>query len=197
MSFLTRELIKGQRVILASQSPRRKELLSMITDDFDVIPSECEEVVPDGMAAEDIPLCLAEQKCRDVVNKCNGNALVIGSDTVVILDDIVLGKPKDKDDAFEMLRALSGRAHTVVSGLCTYYKGSYHISSGKAIVKFKPCTNEELWTYIATGEPFDKAGAYGIQGLGGLLVDSIQGDYYSIVGLPVKKLAEEIYDILR
>ena len=172
MSFLTRELIKGQRVILASQSPRRKELLSMITDDFDVIPSECEEIVPD-------------------------NALVIGSDTVVILDDIVLGKPKDKDDAFEMLRALSGRAHTVVSGLCIYYKGSYHISSGKAIVKFKPCTNEELWTYIATGEPFDKAGAYGIQGLGGLLVDSIQGDYYSIVGLPVKKLAEEIYDILR
>lgn len=198
MSFLVREYLADKRVVLASQSPRRRELMSMLTDSFEVIPSECDELVPEGMAAADIPESLAEQKCRDVVRICkpNDRTVVIGCDTVVISGGRALGKPANEADAFAMLTELSGKEHTVVSGLCVYYKGAFHTDTVAADVRFRSCTEAELKAYIATGEPMDKAGGYGIQGLGGLLVDHISGDYYTIVGMPVARLAEMLYDML-
>ena len=199
MSVLVKELLKGKRVVLASQSPRRRELLHILTDDFEVQPSKCEEIVPDGMPPEQVPVCLAEQKCRDVAEGCSADddTIVIGCDTVVILGDKILGKPADGEDAFRMLKALSGSTHLVVSGLCVWYRGEYHTSSDKAYVSFSNHTDEELRYYIATGEPMDKAGAYGIQELGGLLSEGIKGDYYSIVGLPVNALSKLLYKLLR
>lgn len=198
MSFLARDVLADKRVVLASQSPRRRELTKMLTDSFEVIPSDCDENVPDGMAAAKIPEYLAERKCRDVVRSCKADdrTIVIGCDTVVISGGKALGKPADEADALAMLTELSGREHSVVSGLCVYYRGAFRTASVAADVRFRRCTEAELRAYIATGEPMDKAGSYGIQGLGGLLVDHICGDYYTIVGLPVARLAEMLYDIL-
>lgn len=198
MSVLVRELLKGKRVVLGSQSPRRRELLHLLTDDFEVQPSQCEEIVPKGVPAVEVPICLAEQKCRDVVSRCqpDDNTIVIGCDTVVILRDEILGKPKDEEDAFRMLSSLCAETHQVVSGLCVWYKGRYHTSYDDAWVTFSAHTDEELRYYISTGEPMDKAGAYGIQELGGLLASNVDGDYNSIVGLPVNELSTVICSIL-
>ncbi len=199
MSILVRELLKNKRVVLGSQSPRRRELLHLLTDDFEVIPSRCEEIIPEGLKPEEVPVCLAEQKCRDVVGSCSPdeNTIVIGCDTVVILGDEILGKPADEADALRMLTELSGSNHRVVSGLCVWYRGSYHTSFDDAWVTFSGHTEEELRYYVSTGEPMDKAGAYGIQELGGLLAASIDGDFNSIVGLPVNELANVLYRLLR
>ena len=198
MSVLVKELLKGKRVVLGSNSPRRRELLHILTDDFEVQPSHCEEIVPEGIPAQEVPICLAEQKCRDVVSRCqpDDNTIVIGCDTVVILGSEILGKPKDQEDAFRMLSSLCAETHRVVSGLCVWYKGRYHTSYDDAWVTFSAHSEEELRYYVSTGEPMDKAGAYGIQELGGLLASNIEGDYYSIVGLPVNELAAVLTKML-
>lgn len=180
-----------RKIILASQSPRRQELLREIVADFDICPSDAEEVIPDGMKADKVPEHLALIKAADISQNHRG-AVVIGSDTVVIVDDRILGKPKDRDEAFSMLRSLSGRTHEVVTGCAIICDDKRINFSEKTQVEFFVLTDEDINEYIATGDCFDKAGAYGVQSQGKILVKSINGDYYAVVGLPVARLKREL-----
>lgn len=182
-----------QPIILASKSPRRQELIRNITDDFEVVVSPAEEILPDDIAPEDAPVYLSSLKAGAVAEERPG-WLVVGADTVVILDGEVLGKPRDAEDAFRMLRLLSGRVHTVITGCCLIKDGRKRAFSQSTRVEFYPLTDREIAEYIATGEPFDKAGSYGIQGKGMLLVKGIEGDYFNVMGLPVGLLKRELDD---
>lgn len=178
-------------VILASQSPRRQELIRNITDDYEVIVSPVEEILPDGITPEQAPVYLAALKARAVADE-HPDRLVIGADTVVILDGKVLGKPHDTADAARMLRLLSGRVHTVVTGCCLIRDKVERSFSQSTRVEFYPISDREIEEYIATGEPLDKAGAYGIQGKGMIYVKGIEGDYFNVMGLPVAMLKREL-----
>ena len=173
--------------ILASQSPRRRELLSVISDDFTVIPSNVEEIVPDEIDLLDSPEYLAKIKALDIA-KDYPNDIVIGADTSVFLGEVILGKPKDRGYAYQMLKMLSGNTHTVITG-CAIVKGDKCVSfSGKSEVEFYDLSDAEINAYLDTDEPYDKAGSYGIQAKGALLVKEIRGDYFNIVGLPIGEL---------
>ena len=173
--------------ILASASPRRRELFGMISKDFRIVPSTAEETAPDGIAAENLPERLARLKAGDIAAKYPFDT-VIGADTVVILDGKVFGKPENKEDAVKMLKALSGKKHKVVTGCAVCKNGACRSFSSVTEVEFYPLDDREISDYVATGEPLDKAGAYGIQGRGALFVKSINGDYFNVVGLPVAAL---------
>lgn len=179
------------RIILASQSPRRQELIRNITSDFSVVVSDAEEVLPEGLAPEEVPAYLAGIKAQAVAAEHKGD-VVIGADTVVILNNEVLGKPKDKDDAFHMLSSLSGKVHTVITGCAIIQNGEMTTFAEHTRVEFYPLSDREILDYIATGEPFDKAGAYGIQGKGSVLVKRIEGDFFNVMGLPVARLKREM-----
>ena len=193
--FKLREKLKSIDVVLASQSPRRKELLGVICEDFRIVPAKGEEIIPEGLEIEKIPQQLALNKCREIAEG-NVNSLVIGCDTVVVLGDRIMGKPENDEDAFEMLRALSGQTHRVISGTALYYKGEYHAFATVTEVTFKELSDADIYGYIATGETGDKAGAYGIQGQGCLLVKGFKGDYFNVVGLPVSELADKLAEII-
>lgn len=173
--------------ILASASPRRRELFGLISDDFRIVPSNAEETAPDGIAAENLPERLARLKAGDIAAKYPFDT-VIGADTVVILDGRVLGKPENPEDAVRMLTALSGKKHKVITGCAVCKNGACRSFSSVTEVEFYPLDDREISDYVATGEPLDKAGAYGIQGRGALFVKSINGDYFNVVGLPVAAL---------
>lgn len=170
--------------VLASGSPRRRELMNLITYDFICEVSGCDEFVPEGTPPEKIPALLAEQKAQAVA-KSHPDDIVIGSDTIVVLDGKVFGKPKTPEKAFEMLRALSGKTHTVYTGVAAVEHGEVRSFVQGADVEFYELSDELIRKYVATGEPLDKAGAYGIQGAGALLIKGIKGDYYTIMGFPV------------
>lgn len=181
-------------IVLASSSPRRKELLENLNVDFKVIPSSIEEVMIPNEKPEALAMRLAFTKAFDIANK-NENKVVIGADTIVVLDNDVLGKPKDEKDAFNMLKNLSNTYHQVITGISVI-----NLNENKKIVdyvvsdvKFKNLDDEKIKRYIDTKEPLDKAGAYGIQGYGSLLVEEIKGDYFNIVGLPLSKLDEILH----
>ncbi|MBQ2898476.1 MAG: septum formation inhibitor Maf [Oscillospiraceae bacterium] len=174
--------------ILASGSPRRKELLSLIIPEYEVLVSGCEEFVPKGTPAEKVPAILAEQKALAVA-KLRPDDTVIGSDTVVVLGGEIFGKPKDKAHAHAMLRALSGKKHFVYTGVAVAEKGEVRSFVQKTEVEFYELSDETIDRYIETGEPMDKAGAYGIQGKGSVLVKGISGDYFNVMGLPVAETA--------
>lgn len=178
-------------LILASASPRRKELLSLITEDFRVVTSSVDETLPDGIAPEAAVKLLAQRKARDVA-KLNPDDTVIGSDTVVALDGAILGKPADDEDAARMLRALSGKKHMVFTGVCVISPEKTSVFAGSAAVKFADMSEDEIKEYIKSGECRDKAGAYGIQGFGSRYIEYIEGDYYSVMGLPVRLLYKEL-----
>ena len=179
-------------IILASQSPRRQELLKLITNDFEIKVSNVDETLPSGISPKDAVLYLSKIKAEPFKNDSD---TIIGADTVVALDGKILGKPKNDENAREMLKFLSGKAHSVFTGV-TLIKGDITRSFAvETKVKFFDLTDEEIDEYIKTGEPADKAGAYGIQGYGSLLVEKIDGDYFNVVGLPVSKLARELLAI--
>ena len=169
----------------------RQELIGNILSEYDVIVSDVEETLPDGIAPEEVPAYLAGVKARAVAEE-HPDDVVIGADTVVILDGQVLGKPKDEDDAFQMLRAMSGKAHTVITGCAIIHNGRMTTFADHTRVEFYPLSDREILDYIATGEPFDKAGAYGIQGRGCVLVKRIEGDFFNVMGLPVARLKREM-----
>ena len=196
--FDLKQRLADKRVILASASPRRKELLTFITDKFEIEPAYGDEIIPEGFTAFFIPVELAEQKCREVVGRCqpDDDTVVIACDTAVVLDNKLYGKPKNTADAKRMLSELSGKTHFVSSGICIYYKGRYRKNLSSASVVFDRLSAEDIEAYVKTGEPMDKAGAYGIQGLGSLMVRKIVGDYYSIVGLPLDMLARMLDEVL-
>ena len=169
--------------IVASASPRRKEILSMGGFGFRIIPSDCDETIKEKLSPEETVKVLAERKALSVLEK-NTESVVLGCDTVVALGDEILGKPADREDAFKMIKALSGKTHRVCTGVCIADKDKTNTFVSVAEVEFYELSDKTAESYVATGECDDKAGAYGIQGLGGTLVKSIKGDYYAIVGLP-------------
>ncbi|HHW02029.1 MAG TPA: septum formation inhibitor Maf [Thermoanaerobacterales bacterium] len=178
-----------KKMILASASPRRKALLSQLGICFTVDPSDSEENADINMPPDAVAVALAEKKAMKVALRYN-EGIVIGADTIVVINDKILGKPQDAEQAMEMLSLLSGRWHFVYTGIALVDAETrrrikdYEVSK----VKFKNLSEREIKNYIRTGEPFDKAGAYGIQGRGSLFVEKIEGCYYNIVGLPLFKL---------
>ncbi len=176
-------------MILASKSPRRRELLSVISKDFKIVPAVGEESIPNGTEPKDVVVMLARQKAEEIAAVHKGE-IIVGADTIVVIDNKILGKPRDKVHAAEMLRTLSGRMHTVYTGVCVIFEdGSTESFAECTDVEFYPLSESEISDYIATGEPMDKAGAYGIQEKGALLVKRIVGDFYNVMGLPIARLS--------
>lgn len=179
------------KLILASASERRHELLKRLTSDFEIMISgyDEEKVIFEGDCSEYVKK-ISTGKAEDIAAKLKGDFLVLGCDTIVAFDGKVLGKPKDKEDAKRMLMMLSGGVHQVYSGITLYHTASGKIVSDyvKTDVKFSHISEKEVDKYIETGEPMDKAGAYGIQGYGGVFVEEIHGCYYNVVGLPLNRL---------
>ncbi len=184
------------KLVLASASPRRQELLKRITEDFTVHPVDADETLPEGMPVEIAASYLADVKAQAAA-KLFPEDLVIGCDTIVTMDDEIMGKPKDREDAFRMLRQLSGETHTVMTGVSLHCQGKSTVFTSETRVTFYPLSDEEIERYLDTGEPFDKAGAYGIQGQGSLLVRGIEGDYFNVVGLPVAALSRALEQFRR
>ncbi|MBR2133351.1 MAG: septum formation protein Maf [Eubacterium sp.] len=172
-------------LILASKSPRRKELLSIITKDFTILSSNEDETLPDGLTPKEAVEYLSKIKALPFAK--DGDT-VVGADTVVAINGNILGKPENEEDARRMLRLLSGKTHSVFTGVTVIKNGSITTFSCETRVKFFELTDREIADYVKTGEPMDKAGAYGIQGKGALLVEKIDGDYFNVVGLPVSLL---------
>lgn len=186
-------------MILASQSPRRKELLGYITKDFKVIPAVGEEKVPEGTSPKDTVLMLSRQKAEEILAQHKGET-IIAADTIVAVDGEILGKPRGEAHAAEMLGKLSGRVHSVFTGVCVIFAdGTRENFAEETKVEFYPLSEREIADYIATGDPMDKAGAYGIQEKGAANVKGIVGDFYNVMGLPVGRLArvlrEHTHDI--
>lgn len=175
------------RLILASQSPRRRALLGQMGfEHFEVIPAQEEEKRDPTLSPQALVEQLARQKAEEVARRVNDpQAVVIGADTIVVLHGKVLGKPENQAQAFQMLSQLSGCRHTVYTGVAVIQGERQMVDHEATEVRFCALTEQEILDYIATGEPMDKAGAYGIQGRGALLVDSIAGDFYNVVGLPI------------
>ncbi len=180
-------------VVLASQSPRRKELLHFLFPDFLVRPADIDETVPSGVD----PFLAAELIASKKADAILSSGLVIACDTVVIINGEILGKPGDESDARRMLEKLSGATHDVVSGVALRYKGKKRSFSQRTSVTFCRMTDSDISAYLATGEPFDKAGAYGIQGYGSLFVEKIDGDFFNVVGLPIARLRREILSLIK
>ena len=187
------------KFILASASERRKDLLSRIVSNFEVkISNFDEEKVEVSTNIENYVKTLAEGKAKDVALNCDNDSIIIGADTIVVIGNNILGKPKDKNDAFRMLKSLSNSVHRVYSGVTVINNTTKAIKSECLYteVYFSELSNEEIWKYIDTGECLDKAGAYGIQGFGGVFVKSINGCYYNVVGLPLNLLNKMIKNVL-
>lgn len=184
------------KVVLASASPRRKELLSLIFNEYDIRPADCDEALPEGIKAQEAVEYLSLIKNKATVEICDENSLVISADTVVAVEGEILGKPQDKEDARRMISLLSGREHQVFTGVTLSLNGNFKTFSEKTDVIFYKLTDKEIEDYISTDEPYDKAGAYGIQGKAGLLVKAVNGDYYNVVGLPVARLKREITEFI-
>lgn len=184
-------------LVLASASPRRRELLGHIGVPFEVSVSAADENIAPGLPPEEAVKTLAVRKAEAVFND-RPDAVVLGADTIVVSDGRILGKPADEEGAREMLRSLSGRKHMVYTGVAILSKERRESFVSATEVEFYPLEDEEINTYVSTGEPMDKAGAYGIQGFGAVFIKGIAGDYYTVVGLPVAEVARRLrnYGIL-
>jgi septum formation protein len=178
-------------IILASGSPRRKELLEQVKLTFEIIVSDIDEVMNEKDKPSDIVQSLAQQKARDIFAK-HKDSVVIGADTIVAIGDKRLGKPESKEEAVEMLQMLSGKTHSVFTGVAIETLEHSKTFYEETKVTFWNLTKEDIDTYIESGEPFDKAGAYGIQGFGATLVKKIDGDYFNVVGLPISRTIREL-----
>lgn len=179
------------KIVLASASPRRRELLSQIVKEFEIIPAKGAEKIDLSLSAENTAIRLAENKCREVFSK-NRDKLVIGCDTIVVFDGEILGKPKDRDDAINTLSRLSGNTHKVITGVCMRFNQRILWASDTTEVEFNELSEKFIKEYVDGGSPMDKAGSYGIQDKG--VVKSFKGSYTNVVGLPVelvKKMLSE------
>lgn len=178
-----------QKIILASQSPRRKILLEQLGLQFTCIPAHIDENTPPGHSPIEAVRAIAQKKAAWVAGQCK-TGLIIAADTVVVCADRVLGKPVDSEDAFATLALLSGQSHQVVTALCLLdaASGNYFLEHEVTRVFFRIIEEEEIWAYIRSGEPMDKAGGYGIQGRGAIFVTRIEGCYFNVVGLPLYRL---------
>ena len=179
------------KIILASNSPRRKELLTAHNISFEVIPSDISEVLNPNLSPVENVMSLAKQKAVDVYEKCKKQP-ILAADTVVVYNDEILGKPIDEHDAFRMLKLLSGKTHEVITGVAYISGNGIEASHEISKVTFREVTDEEIVEYINTKEPMDKAGSYAIQGIGAKLVKSYEGEFDNIVGLPMKLVLKMI-----
>lgn len=180
-----------KEIILASSSPRRKELLEQLQIPFSILPSTIEEKIEGIATPADIVMLLALQKANDIAQK-HKEAVVIGADTIVTYDEKILGKPTTEQEAYSMLHLLSGKTHEVFTGVAILYNEEQVTFYERTEVTFYDLTDEEIYSYIESGEPMDKAGSYGIQGLGAEFVKKINGDYFSVVGLPVARVKRQL-----
>ena len=192
------ESLERVDIVLASGSPRRYELLKGLGLNFKVVPSDA----PEDHSLESDFQAIVKKNARNkgmAVAQKHPESLIISADTIVVLGRQIMGKPKTEQEAFRMLQALSGQTHEVYTGLSLIFK-KYERTALDAVctkVRFRPLSEEEIWAYINTGEPFDKAGGYGIQGQGALLVDGINGCYYNVVGLPLARLFTMLTDFMK
>ena len=178
-------------VILASGSPRRKELLEMLgVKDLKIIPAKGEEKAPEGLQPGELVMALAAQKGREVKDLCPGDDVIIAADTIVWHENRVYGKPHSREEAIAMLRSLSGRAHQVYTGVCVIRGETELLRYNMSSVRFRDMSDDEIEAYVDTGEPMDKAGAYGAQGKGALFVEGIDGDFFNVMGLPLCTLGQ-------
>ena len=200
------------RFILASQSPRRQDLLKTVGLDFEVVISSSDESYPESMLIQEVPAFIAKNKAIAVANILANKSLsentstshsinnasvqdacIIAADTIVVLDNRVMGKPVDRDDAILSLTKLSGNTHEVITGVCIFYQNDFIVFSETTKVKFHPLTEQQIIYYVDEYKPYDKAGGYAIQEWIGLVgIDSIQGDFYNVMGLPVSRLLQKI-----
>lgn len=179
-----------QTLILASSSPRRKELLEELQIPIVISSSNVDESFDSSLSPEEIVMYLARRKVEAIYS--NDKTFILGADTVVCLDGCILGKPHSREEAFQMLSQLSGKTHSVYTGVAIMANGNCSTFYEKTDVLFWELTEEEIHDYLDTGEPFDKAGAYGIQGVGRILVKEIKGDYFTVVGLPISRTVREL-----
>ena len=178
------------QIVLASGSPRRQELLNRIgITDFDIRVPQTDEHYPAGLTPAQVVEYISREKADAATKLCTPEEIVITADTMVFLDDERLGKPRDEADALRMLTELQGRRHTVCTGVTVRQGDRILTESEETGVFFRPASEAELRAYIATGEPMDKAGAYGVQGKGALLVERLEGDFFNVMGLPVLRLS--------
>lgn len=183
--------MSDKRIILASKSPRRKELMGLLFPQFEVQASDVDETLPEGVSLGRAVELLALRKGQAVAG-AEPDALVIAADTLVTLGSVVLGKPTGREDAARMLRLLSGRVHQVYTGVALLEGERTNRFHCVTDVEFSPLTEEEIRWYLSTGEPFDKAGAYGIQGYGARFIRGIREDFFNVMGLPVNELYRQI-----
>ena len=185
------------RVVLASRSPRRRELLKKILPEFEIKTAETDETLPCGLHPKDGVEILAVRKGQAVLGEFPSDVLIISSDTLVELDGLALGKPSCEDDAVEILLKLSGRTHNVHTGVAVHYKGRVFSGTDTSSVSFRSFNEVEAREYVMTGEPMDKAGAYAIQGIGAKFVEKYEGEFDTIVGLGIKLTARLIEEALK
>lgn len=177
------------KLVLASKSPRRSEILKNAGYEFTVRVADADETIPDGTRPEDAVVFLAARKAMAVPRA--DDETILGADTIVVLDNKILGKPKDREDAYNMLKSLSGRAHSVFTGVCIIENGKSMTFAEETQVEFLSLTDKEIYEYIDTNDCYDKAGAYGIQGYASKFIRRISGDYFNVVGLPISAIFEK------
>ncbi len=198
---MVKNILKTNRkIILASQSPRRKKLLELLGFDFEIMPADInEDIIFDYEQPENTAAHLAEDKAKAIAEKIKEAAYVIGADTIVVYNDEILNKPSSKEDAYNMLRKLSGNTHIVFTGIsiCDTLTKRITTKYQKTLVSFRELSDEEIYSYIDTGSPMDKAGSYGIQDdFGAVFVHHIEGCYYNIVGLPIELLYRTMKELI-
>jgi septum formation protein len=191
--ILKKYMLEDYKIILASKSPRRRQLLDGLNIPFEVVIHEVDEVFPEGLPMEEIPVYLAKLKAEPFAEELSHDALVITADTIVWIDGTVLGKPNDYDHAAEMLRHLSGKKHIVVTGICLTSREKQVTFSASTDVYFKELSDSEIDYYLEHYRPYDKAGSYGVQEwIGYIAITRIEGSYFNVMGLPVQRLYEEL-----
>ena len=177
-------------IVLASASPRRRELLEKVgVENLVIIPAKSELPAPEGASPDEAVRLISLGKAREVAEQCPPGDVIIAADTVVSIDGRILGKPQGEGTAADMLRELSGRVHEVYTGVTVISGGEERVECERTAVRFRPLGEDEIAAYVATGEPMDKAGAYGAQGRGALLVERLDGDFFNVMGLPVLRLS--------
>ena len=187
-----------EKIVLASQSLRRKQLLEWAEIDFEIIVKETDESFPSTLFVEEIPVHIAKNKALAVKDKINTNRIILAADTVVVLHDKIIGKPKDKNDAIEILSALSGNKHLVITGVVITNDKKEIAFADITEVWFHPLTNAQIEFYVDKYKPYDKAGAYAIQEWIGVTgIKKIDGDFYNVMGLPVSRVVRELHNFGR
>ncbi|MBD1366393.1 septum formation protein Maf [Mucilaginibacter sp. ZT4R22] len=194
---MNHELSTMNQLILASKSPRRQELLKLMDIDFRVVLKEVDESYPDGLSPAEIALYIAQKKA-EAFDEDITDEVVLTADTIVCIDGEILGKPDNAEHAIEMLHKLSGKTHQVYTGVCILHKGQYNKFYDMSEVFFRKLTDEEIRSYVAEYQPFDKAGSYGIQQRIGLIgIERINGSYTNVVGLPTEKVYQQLMKLVQ